>query len=603
MEFRILGPVEVWEDGHPVSLGGGKQRAVLALLLLNANRIVSSDGLIDQLWNGQPPATAATALQGHISSLRKALGPDVIATRRPGYVLEADPAQIDLGRFERLRNEARRARARGDAGAGADKLREALGLWRGEALADIGFEPSIQAEAARLEDLRLAALEDRIDADLAVGRSADLVDELERLVAANPLREHLWGQLMLALYRSGRQADALDAYRRARKTAVSELGLEPGPALRELERQMLGHDPALEPDPQPVARAGRPAQRGGPLLLAAAVAVLVGLAALTLVLAGGGSDSAAIPGNAVAAIDPGENAVVKAIRLDPTPGPIAAGTGGVWVLSRGSGTISRIDPNAGRLVRSYGIGDTPDNLAAAGEIWVADSCSIGGNPGKLVHAFTAAEGGVELDEEIRLERAFPHEKPRLAPVQTATRCGLAADGESAWVATNVPQGIVRIDYDRTAARSRIVRSVQLPRAPAAIAVGFGSVWATDNELNLIRRIDPGTGRTTRRIRVGNDPVAIATGAGGVWVANRGDSSLSRINPQTNSVTKAISVGESPVGVAVGSGSVWVANAGDNSVGRIDPSSNEVAESIPVEHSPQGLAVAGGLVWVSVRGGS
>ena len=191
------------EDGHPVSLGGGKQRAVLALLLLNANRIVSSDGLIDQLWNGQPPATAGTALQGHISSLRKALGADVIATRRPGYVLEADPAQIDLARFEQLRGEARRALERGDAGAGADKLREALGLWRGEALADIGFEPSIQAEAARLEDLRLAALEDRIDAELAVGRSADLVDELERLVAANPLREHLWGQLMLALYRWG----------------------------------------------------------------------------------------------------------------------------------------------------------------------------------------------------------------------------------------------------------------------------------------------------------------------------------------------------------------------------------------------------------------
>ena len=262
MDFRILGPIEVWADGRPVVLGGGQQRAVLALLLLDANRVVSSDRLIDQLWDGHPPATAATALQGHISALRKALGSDVIATRRPGYLFTLDPEQTDLGRFERLRGEARRALERGDAGTGGEKLREALALWRGEALADVGFEPSIRGEAARLEDLRLATLEDRIDADLAVGRSADLVDELERLVAANPLREHLWGQLMLALYRAGRQADALDAYRRARRALVAELGLEPGPALRELERQMLAQDPALDPEPQPLARARAP-DRGG----------------------------------------------------------------------------------------------------------------------------------------------------------------------------------------------------------------------------------------------------------------------------------------------------------------------------------------------------
>src|SRR5215207_293948 len=233
MDYRILGPVEVWEDGRPVPLGGGKQRAVLALLLLNANRVVSSDRLIDQLWDGQPPATAATALHGHVSGLRKALGPGVIATRRPGYVLEIEPEQIDLRRFERLRDEARSTLERGDPSASAETLREALEHCRGEALADIGFEPSIQAEAARLEDLRLAALEDRIDADLAVGRSAELVDELQRLVATHPLRERLWGQLMLSLYRSGRQAEALDAYRRARLALVSELGLEPGPGLRD----------------------------------------------------------------------------------------------------------------------------------------------------------------------------------------------------------------------------------------------------------------------------------------------------------------------------------------------------------------------------------
>jgi YVTN family beta-propeller protein len=594
MEFRILGPVEVWKDGRPVSFGRGKQRAVLALLVLDANRIVSSDRLIDQLWNGHPPATAATALQGHISGLRKALGPSVIATRRPGYVLEVEPEQIDLGRFERLREEARSALER-DPDASADKLRKALELWHGEAFADISSEPSIQAEAARLEDLRVATLEDRIDADLAAGRSAELVDELQRLVSTHPLRERLWGQLMLSLYRSGRQASALDAYRRARQTLVSELGLEPGPALRDLERRVLSHDPALNPEPK-TRPPSKPGVRRGLVLLGAAIVVL----AAALLFIAGDSDEPAIPRNSVAVIDSGEGAVVAAIELDPNPGPVAAGAGGVWVLSIGSATVSRIDPGTRRVIRSYGIGETPDNVAAAGEVWVADGCSVGGDPGKLLHVYTGAEGGIELDQEVPLERAFPSEAPRLAPLQTATRCGLAAEGETAWVATNVRQGIVRIDYERSSAESRIVRSVPLPRAPAALAAGFGSVWATDNEQNLVRRIDPDSGRTIRKIRTGNDPVAIAAGHDAVWVANRADGSLSRIAPQTNSVIRAISVGESPVAVAVGEGAVWVVNADDRSVAKIDPRKNEVVKTIPVEHRPQSVAVASGGIWVTLR---
>ncbi len=596
MEFRILGPVEVWEGGRPISLGRGKQRAVLALLLLNANRIVSSDRLIDQLWNGEPPATAATALHGHISGLRKALGPGVIATRPPGYILEIEPEQVDLGRFARLRDEARAALEHGDPGASADKLREALELWRGEAFADIGLEPSIQAEAARLEDLRLAALEYRIEADLAAGRGAELVDELQRHVAAHPLRERAWGQLMLSLYRSGRQADALDAYHRARQTLVSELGLEPGPALRDLERRVLSQDPRLDPEPQALPPRKRPEVRRGLLLLGAAmVCVTAGL-----LLNGGDSDAPAIPRNSVAVIDPGKDAVVAAIRLDPNPGPVAAGAGGVWILSRGSWTISRINPRTRRLIRSYGIGENPDNVAAAGEVWVADRCSIGGDPGTLLHIYTPVGGGAELDQEIPLERAFARETPSLAPLQTGTRCGIAAEGNVAWVATNVPQGIARIDYDRRSAQARITRSIPLPRAPAAIAVGARSVWATDNEQNLVRRMDPHSGTIVRKVHTGNDPVAITTGHHAVWVTNRGDSSISRIDPRTNKATRAIPVGDSPVAAAVGEGSVWVALAGDRAVARIDPRTNEVVKTIPVEHQPQSIAVAGGAIWVTLR---
>src|SRR5215212_3835382 len=184
MEYRILGPVEVRDDERVIRLGGGKQRAVLAVLLLNANRVVASEQMIELLWGEQPPATAVTALHGHISSLRKALGPDAIATRPPGYVLETGIGELDLERFERLRAEGRAALECGDPGTAAERLRAALGLWRGEALRDVGFEPFIQTEAARLEDLRLEAVQDRIDADLTTGRGSELVPELERLVAA-----------------------------------------------------------------------------------------------------------------------------------------------------------------------------------------------------------------------------------------------------------------------------------------------------------------------------------------------------------------------------------------------------------------------------------
>ena len=298
MEFRILGPVEVRDDGRVVRLGGGKQRAVLALLLLNANRVVASERMIELLWGEQPPATAATALHGHISSLRKTLGPDVIATRPPGYALELGIGDLDLERFERLRAEGRDALERGDPGGAAERLRAALELWRGEALSDIGFEPFIQAEAARLEGLRLDAVQDRIEADLTTGRGTELVGELERLVAAEPLRERLWAQLMLALYRSGRQAEALDAYRRARQTLVSQLAIEPGPELRDLERRILAQDPTLGRGPRVPTPLRRSANARLALVLMALAAI--GVVVTALLLFGGDSGRTAVPADSVA---------------------------------------------------------------------------------------------------------------------------------------------------------------------------------------------------------------------------------------------------------------------------------------------------------------
>jgi predicted ATPase/DNA-binding SARP family transcriptional activator len=242
MDYRLLGPLEVrGNDERLLPLTRPMVRALLALLLLSANRVVSRERLIDGLWGDEPPESGVKMVQLNVSRLRKLLPAGVLQTRPPGYVLEVEPEQVDLLRFERLLADARRA----EPERSARVLGEALMLWRGPALAEFE-EPFAQVERARLEDLKLTALEDRVDADLALGRQTELVGELKALVAAHPLRERLHGQLMLALYRSGRQAEALTAYRDVRE-ALDELGLQPGEQLRSLERAILTHDAALAP--------------------------------------------------------------------------------------------------------------------------------------------------------------------------------------------------------------------------------------------------------------------------------------------------------------------------------------------------------------------
>lgn len=242
MEFRILGPLEVVHRGRPLQLVGARQRTLLALLLTRANEVVSADLLIDELWGEHPPATAANALQYHVSQLRKLLAPsDALVTQAPGYVIRVGPDELDLLRFEQLVEEARSEPPE----LAARRLRDALELWRGPALAGLDDAPSARTEMRRLEELRLVALERRFDVDLALGRFADLVGEVQVVVGEHPLRERPRGALMKALYGSGRQAEALAVYRDTRRLFVDELGLEPSPALQELEQAILRHDPEL----------------------------------------------------------------------------------------------------------------------------------------------------------------------------------------------------------------------------------------------------------------------------------------------------------------------------------------------------------------------
>lgn len=265
-QFSLLGPLSVSRAGEPTAIGGQKPRALLAALLLEPNRVVSRDRLIDALWGEAPPDTARNTIQVYVSQLRKLLPDGALETAPPGYRLVVDPETVDLFRFVRLSDEGRSRLADGDAAGAAETLRAALDLWRGAPLADLAWEPFAQAEIARLEELRLAALEDRIDADLALGRHGQLVPELERLVVEHPLRERLRAHLMLALYRAGRQADALSVYQRVRKTLVEELGIEPGESLRKLERAILAHDPSLGITPPSTASPRRVPTPPYPLL-------------------------------------------------------------------------------------------------------------------------------------------------------------------------------------------------------------------------------------------------------------------------------------------------------------------------------------------------
>jgi len=246
LEFRILGPLEVLDDDRPVRLGGGKQRAALAILLLSPNRVVSVERLADDLYAGAPPVTAVTQVQRQVSELRKLIGAEAIETRTPGYVLRAAPGAVDLESFERRVGDAHQVAERGDHATAARLLREALDLWRGAPLADLAYESFAQTAIARLEELRLAVLERCFASELELGRHLTLLPEIEDLVWQHPLREGLRAQLMLALYRSGRQADALEVFRKTRETLVGELGIEPSKTLVELERRILSHDPALD---------------------------------------------------------------------------------------------------------------------------------------------------------------------------------------------------------------------------------------------------------------------------------------------------------------------------------------------------------------------
>jgi YVTN family beta-propeller protein len=607
VEFRVLGPLEVVRDGVTIPLHRPRLRALLALLLLHANEVVSRDRIVDVLWGDDPPQNAANAVQTTVSRLRSQLVAggdhvaDVIRTRPPGYVIQLAPDDLDLARFERLVQQGRGALRAGRPEAASQLLRDALAIWRGRALADVQSEGTLRRELERLEEERLTTLELRIEADLACGRHAALVGELEALADENPYRERLRGQLMLALYRSGRQAEALAAHQDGRRLLVDELGIEPSRALQELERSILRQDPKLEevvaddlerprgglmdalapaPAPVPARRARRrPWLLAGLALPFLAVAVWVGTIAF------GNADSppglSRLAPNAVGVIDPETNRLVGQLGVGQRPTRLAAGAGAVWVLNADDRTISRVDVDGQRISHTIPLLRTgePAGLAVGeGAVWLGTGLYGPLSLSRINPSFN------EIVQTTSLGRA---EEPFFA-----ARWQVAVGDGSIWTVGPRFGTVLRIDPRTT----RIVSRIDVGIQPAVLAVGEGAGWAGGSR-NIVTRINPSTNEVDREWQVPNGPLAIATGAGAVWVTAAGEDVVARIDTETETVT-TVQVGDFPTAVAFGHGSVWVVSAGDGTVSRIDPETRRIVATIRLGASPEAVAVADRVVLVA-----
>jgi peptide/nickel transport system substrate-binding protein len=573
MDVGILGPLELRVDGQAVPLGGPKQRLLLAALLLQVNEVVSRDRLIDAVWGEHPPASVDQSLDTYVSRLRRAVGRDRVLRRPGGYLVRLDPDELDLHRFESLVQAAREASAAGDARVAARLLRQALSVWRGPALADMLYEPFASSEVRRLEEQRLVAREELTEAELALGGSAELVPELERLVRRHPLRERLLGQLMVALYRAGRHAEALAAFRAARRRLAEELGLEPGPQLRELERRILRHDPGLERSHSEV-----PARRRPSVLRAAvgvAVLALAVGATTSLLLVSGGTTASLVSGGASSrlfAIAARSGELGKTIELAGSPSAVASGAGSIWVADPNRATVSRVDPRSGAIVDRIPVGGEPGSIASGGGgIWVAS---------------TVGDGLERIDPVTDTVTQSVH-------LDTASAAAIAFGDGRLWLADSSKQMVIEIDP----ATGSVRRTLTIDLSPSAVAVGGSSVWVAGYDRAAVERIDATSGETLATVPVGQGPSSLDVAAGAVWVANTLDATVSKIDVRTGSVTATIPVGSGPSALTAAGGSIWVANVDSGTLSRIDPRRDQVVETLRVGGRPAAVAASNGTVWV------
>ena len=577
-----MGPVRAELDGHEIAVAGGRQRALLALLVLDANRVVSVDRLVDELWDGEPPTQAHRGVQVLVSRVRRDLGDlGTIESEGRGYRLRVDPRETDLGRFELEASAGRKAASAGDMRGALAHFDAALAQWTGPALADVRDLPALATHAERLERARLDTEEDRIEARLALGE--DIIGECERMVDAHPLRERPRALLMLALYRAGRQADALAVYRDIARVLDEELGLAPGPALRDLEARILAHDPELGAS---LVQSGR--RRLRPLLLGAAASIAL-LVVAGMVALGAGHDTrrrlVAAP-NAVIGIDPASNKITDVIAVGRGPDAVTAAAGALWVVNFQDRTLSRVSPRTHRVVTVGGL-PLVDRVIAdgVGGLWVSSA----------EHPIVSRLNPSTLTIERRVRVRFAAE-------------GLATGGGFLWVTNPAPSGrpfddsISAIDLRSM----RVTEVVPVRSLPLFDAFGYGAAWTSNHDEDNVSVIRAGQAKS-ETIGVGRGPLGIAAGEGGIWVVSY-SGSVTRIAPITRRRVATIKVGAGPLSVAAGLGAVWVTNRDDGTVSRIDPHTNRVTATIKFKSSsgarsniaPFGVATAYGRVWVTTQ---
>ena len=598
MEVRVLGPLEVVTRGRTLDIRGRRQRSLLAILIARANDVVSPDTLIDELWPDEPPPSAAKTLQAHISRLRDMLeAPDDdealhLQTHGHGYRLVVGPDQLDVRRFERLVEAGRHERAAGDPKAAAATLRRALDLWRGPAYAEFEGEPFAEAEIGRLDEIRLAATEDRFEADLELGRHRELIPELEAFVGREPLRERARGQLMTAMYRSGRQAEALRVYQEGRRQLADDLGVEPSETLQDLERRILRQDPDLAARRAPTLVASGQGRTGRVRWAVLTAALLVGafVGAAAWAVAG---PKPRTDGAGVAVLSAASGEMIGNVTFGSTPSHLAVGVGSVWVVDADDRTLTQVDLATKAVRRIFNTASTPTDVATGvGAVWLAnaDSRAPGAPDGSLLPV-SVDRLDPRTGEIVATAPLPPTPAGHLYGVLPGlSRRHLAVTNEAVWV-INADQTVSRIDP-----RSTTIAGTVTDIEARNIAAGEGQVWFTED--GAIGEIDQGTNRVRRRVEFEDAVLAdIAIGAGSVWVTDPLDGAVWRVATAGDPKPKRIEVAPWVAGIAFGAGGVWVTSEIGDEVHRIDPTT-DVPSLVAQPPSPGGIDASDVAVWVT-----
>jgi DNA-binding SARP family transcriptional activator/streptogramin lyase len=542
MEFRVLGPLEVTRGSRRIELGAAKQRALLALLLVERGRVVPSDRLVEELWGGRAPDTARKSVQKYVSQLREVLGTDRIQTFERGYSIQLAECELDLESFERLRLSAQVP----DPRRRAATLREALALVRGEPLADLHGEPWVAQVAEGIADLVLTVQEECHEAELMLGEHNRLVTELDELTRAHPFRERTLEHHMLALYRSGRQADALAVYRTAARRMRDELGLNPGTELRLLERKILAQDPSLAAPPGPKRKLPSPSSRRR-LAVAAALTAAVAATAIAWSATTNSRASLRLLKPSIVLLDTRTGKVIRSWPYSIYRYPWATtGNGKFWLQSFTNG-VTEIDPHTGAILRRvlppFGNGT---NLAVP--------------RGKTIW-YTGTGGLARFD--LATNRVTAVYRPFKGRHEVGLY-GIARASGSLWTASVEQNLVLRID-PRT---GKVLARIRVPK-PWWVASGDGELWVSSDSIGVLR-IDPGKNRVESVTRLPYPSVvdALVVGDGDAWVTNGRSGTVTRIDP-SGQVVRLYRTGAGAHEPSFSAGALWVTNQDAGTLVRID----------------------------------